>query len=198
MKKTSKYFKKLWYALTNKELPPKKLSTEEVYQLYRTEKDKSEGAIRRGVKIATPLESKLFHDWLDSSKGRMIEIMSTLEENDKQIIVKAEDRIILKKIIKNDKSNEILTKYLEVKKKSELPNMKGILFPNEYEYFLEFFNLNKELIVEYMVSTKSIPTKVIYKSVVNKPNDEIRRIIARDNLRDDIKLEQILREIENK
>jgi hypothetical protein len=193
-----KYITRIYHAIINKkiiretsrEIPTtivaKELTADEIWDLYKREKDKRTDSIKRGSGRPSPLEVKLFGDWFYAKSPRMLKIINDLNYNDKKIVINAKNKELLMKIVDNDESNKILAKYLEDNKnKSKETRLMEEIYPdtvknNKYGYFLQWFNLNRELLIEVMTSTNSLPENIIYKAILNKPNDDLQRLIARE------------------
>ena len=170
---------RLFYTILNSKKADsfRELRTDELYDIYRKEKNVKDKIYYSNIRDSS------WKDWFVSNRKHIIEIMERVDKNDQKKIIKRSDSMELSNSVDDDKD---FLKYVDERAKrlkiqSKVPSMPNIPSALEHKLFFNWFNGNKERIIEMLRKTDSLPTITVHQHKYNKPTDEIRRIMAREN-----------------
>lgn len=180
-----KYFTLGYYT---KKVNPSKNKIESKYELFKKFLNEKKNRFELGSRYPSSQESDYYYKWFNSSIPNMVEIINRGEKAkilqiDKDQAQKAKEK--LNKIIEDNKQNDILNQYFKANQERRFSGNDEIS-EDERLLLLQWIKSNVKPIVEILDETNNLPIEYVYP--LNKPSDEIRRIIARHNFQSMVNL----------
>jgi len=159
-------------------------------ELFKKFIDEKRNRFELGLRYPSSQESDNYYKWFNSAIPSIIKIIEKDEEVrllQQDIIDAHQTKVKLNEIIKNNEKNNALSEYFKANKERHANNDDNIS-DNERLLLLKWVKLNVEPISDVLRKTNNLPIE--YEYPLNKPNDEIRRIIARSNFVSKVQLEK--------